>query len=894
MIKSDNANALQVQLTVGDPPSGGDGDGGGDGGGEEDEKCPEDPGDYTNSQIYTYTCGNDFIESPGLNAKNTILAVFYSTFTKIQPKDKNDANEFIIKVLTSKEMATLKEPMKMIGCDFKECLYHQSQLVYIESVETSRKFEIKNCTFDKCQGGITIKANKACFEIQYCQVNEQSGAYGFIRYESISATSSNVLLEDPKESEYLVKMDSCSFNIASTNSNGAALLISITDEEPAKPFLISNCKFKNVHAYAGDEDLEYGGSIYFKYSPKTLLEGANNNEFILKVADCSFEEGSTTCYGGAIYLSVSKELSKPIEINNCIFRSNKADNSQYKTDDGSGGDIYYEYISTDASTAEGQALKIINCDFNLSSAHDVGGSLYLVVNGPTSKSIEITGCKFYECLSEKGNGIDIVSNQQKALFKFTDCDFQWKSSINFKAISGEIENCNFSEMSQPIRYESNYDATANENSPSFKITKCKFNQRIDNTHSLLSFVPKSSSNFIFQSNDIVFTNNDSTFVIDSDSFTTLVGQWVFQGNTLTGANYKRIKTGNAQLIPAECEHFGLKCPSICKPNERCEVLNEVENDETIYETENLNIESSTFTGLKYENVNGGAISLKNWGLTVKGSHFDGCEAQTEGKAGGGIYIYVEEPMIYSITIETTEFQNCKATYGGGIYAYCSLEDKIVTIKSCHFTSNEASETAPTTGDTNLFGGSAIFLSTKKSIVIKSKFKSNPGTGMKVYNPFTDTSSKILNSESSISVSDCEFEVNEKSTSSLIYAGGINDDIPTKVENCVFTGKLSKNAHYIDGTTLNGKKKNSPKLVVHSCKFSDELQNALNVNVATFDMKSLQFKSNKAEKSSSMLKIPFLPLLAVIGTVAVAVIVGVAITLFKKNDVSQEEEELNEA
>lgn len=47
MYKSDNANALQVQITLGDPPSGGDG------GGEEDEKFPEDTGDYANSQIYT-------------------------------------------------------------------------------------------------------------------------------------------------------------------------------------------------------------------------------------------------------------------------------------------------------------------------------------------------------------------------------------------------------------------------------------------------------------------------------------------------------------------------------------------------------------------------------------------------------------------------------------------------------------------------------------------------------------------------------------------------------------------------------------------------------------------------------------------------------------------------
>lgn len=53
-----------------------------------EENCPEDPGDYLNSQIYTYTCGNTFDISPGFDARNTILAIFYTTFTGIEISSK--------------------------------------------------------------------------------------------------------------------------------------------------------------------------------------------------------------------------------------------------------------------------------------------------------------------------------------------------------------------------------------------------------------------------------------------------------------------------------------------------------------------------------------------------------------------------------------------------------------------------------------------------------------------------------------------------------------------------------------------------------------------------------------------------------------------------------------
>ena len=51
-IKSPNAEKLQVN-----EPSGGGGDEGDD---DDNPNCPDDPGDYLNSELYTYTCSNTF------------------------------------------------------------------------------------------------------------------------------------------------------------------------------------------------------------------------------------------------------------------------------------------------------------------------------------------------------------------------------------------------------------------------------------------------------------------------------------------------------------------------------------------------------------------------------------------------------------------------------------------------------------------------------------------------------------------------------------------------------------------------------------------------------------------------------------------------------------------
>lgn len=152
----------------------------------------------------------------------------------------------------------------------------------------------------------------------------------------------------------------------------------------------------------------------------------------------------------------------------------------------------------------------------------------------------------------------------------------------------------------------------------------------------------------------------------------------------------------------------------------------------------------------------------------------------------------------------------------------------------------------------------------------------------------------------VSINDCQFEVNEKVTNSIFYVHSLKNEIPTKVIDCVFTRKLAKNYHHIDGTysttssaaDTTNKKKN---FFVKSCLFADGISQALNADVSSFDMKSLKFNYNgrnlnKLDSNAALMPV----LLPIICACSVLAIIPVAALLFKKKDDSQEEEESDEA
>lgn len=129
-IKSPNAEKLQVN-----EPSGGGGDEGDD---DDNPNCPDDPGEYLNSELYTYTCGNTF-DFQSLLMRNT---QFSPSFTRLLLTLALSTDGPIIKAGTNKDLTGIKDQMKLVNCQFSKCYCYTTHTVYIESAETSRAFEI--------------------------------------------------------------------------------------------------------------------------------------------------------------------------------------------------------------------------------------------------------------------------------------------------------------------------------------------------------------------------------------------------------------------------------------------------------------------------------------------------------------------------------------------------------------------------------------------------------------------------------------------------------------------------------------------------------------------------------------------------------------------------------
>ena len=194
---------------------------------------------------------------------------------------------------------------------------------------------------------------------------------------------------------------------------------------------------------------------------------------------------------------------------------------------------------------------------------------------------------------------------------------------------------------------------------------------------------------------------------------------------------------------------------------------------------------------------------------------------------------------------------CKAKYGGAIYAFSDKEENEIKIVSCKFEKCEAL-IQPSESGSVLYGGSAIYMHVKNGAVNDCIFINNIGNIIKVNNNFDDSAKHLMNLiETSFSINNCVFETSKpSSSSSLYYIRGDQHEIQFEVKNCVFKGELLNGTHYIDGVKLGNKKDRSSKLRIESCKFSD-MRNAMNtkklgLHIKEFNNNSQQIYFNESE------------------------------------------------
>ena len=247
----------------------------------------------------------------------------------------------------------------------------------------------------------------------------------------------------------------------------------------------------------------------------------------------------------------------------------------------------------------------------------------------------------------------------------------------------------------------------------------------------------------------------------------------------------------------------------CTSNDRCEQI--------IKEPRPVHIINvSTFTGLNKAEENGGAIHLIDCCLTSHDTTFKNCEAN---KGGGGA-IYIENNLDYTnnITLEKLIFTECKAQYGGAVYIY-SVSDRVpITITKCKFDSNKLIDSQST-----LKGGSAIYLRSQIGSIKMCKFinNMNADSSVKIENDFDENkASRILSinkqnddavvNENSILISECDFEINKDSKSSIYFILG-NSVTNIEVTQYNFMGMIANDAHHIDEKIIG---KSSPKLSIN--------------------------------------------------------------------------------
>lgn len=327
---------------------------------------------------------------------------------------------------------------------------------------------------------------------------------------------------------------------------------------------------------------------------------------------------------------------------------------------------------------------------------------------------------------------------------------------------------------------------------------------------------------------------------------------------------------------------------ICDGSERCDLT-----EDKIRDIPTVRIRRSEFNNIKSDKE-GGAISLTNHAIQVIEAKFTHCETT---KGGGCIYYradkVVEEPTVFDNLVIT----DCKATYGGAIYAFSDKEENLININSCTFERCEAAS-KPTDSSNGLFGGAAVYLQVKNGVISNCIFIKNKGNNVKVDSLF-DSSSKLLGKSSSssfVSIKSCHFEAEKHS--SLYFIDSDNDDIPLELKDCTFAGNLPNGVYHIDG--ISGKKKNlKTKLRIEDCKFSSNSKSAINANVLellsnsfdnnnsqNFNLMKSEERSNYHEDKLRLINVMFVSLSAFIVIIVIIISIG-------RTKISQEKTDDNE-
>ena len=832
---------------------------------------------------------------------NSAIFIYLCTFTKVESSFNGGAINIFIKAATSPAFVS-----EIYNCTFSECKSKEGGSIYIQNTRNDRSICINKCTFtnnraESGSGGAiyvdviysnitncTFKDNYATSEGQdiYYMTEERSTSGSssnpllienceFIRISEESKTSlvhlewksacdfsfnyNNIILPKLKESERIYFMD-----LGGINHDLGTMEATTNYITPSKAYFADPNSY--LHDRIGDgfitspnqpppevpagcplppleyEDLSEGipnmKNINIYGCQIDISDRVNSDECCLYVHSCQFKDSKSNQKGGSIYILINSNTpTGDNHIENCTFSRNESPE---------GGSIYIE------SHESHRFLNIDNCTFKNNVADTKGGSI----------------C-FYSTYCTINNSI-------------FDNNY-----ANSKGHEIYFEIFEHGDTEYPLLLDNNKFISNEENENQIK------------TGSIIYLEWRMESDFYFNNNEIRIETKDNNLFLFESNGDVSTGNLSCQNNCLIPSNqYLCDISKNQALYDRTNSGFSDFCdpqpiiPSDTKDNISCTQENHCETIINNPIFSHVNVIRTEFNGFHHED-NGGAIHMINTGLTVLNGIFTECQSSSGG--GGGIFIYNELDIPNRYDLKNLQFINCKAAFGGGIYIY-SLSEKIpANIESCNFEGNEVFDNKANTN--GLFGGSAICLTIKcKSSILNSKFKRNIGRGgsCKIDNNFDNkpknnnnvfrsnllSNKRIRNNDasSSLIISNCNFEMNDESSCSIYYVQGKTKSNKAEVKNCVFSGNLDKNAHYIDGE-FNGN--DVPNLKIQECRFSSDKKGAVNDKILKM-ISNNHIYFNK-ENNNSLMKSSFTTWAAVAASAVIVLIIVAALIVEKKKD-----------
>lgn len=305
----------------------------------------------------------------------------------------------------------------------------------------------------------------------------------------------------------------------------------------------------------------------------------------------------------------------------------------------------------------------------------------------------------------------------------------------------------------------------------------------------------------------------------------------------------------------------------CKVGSHCEYEGSENNSVLVV------IETSNFSRVE-NNENGGAVYVKNAGLTCNDITFDGCNSKQGG--GGGLFIKNDIEQASEISIKNVSFANCRANFGGAAFIESTSIQIGVNIIDCTFTSCQSMAD----GFSSFTGGNGLYITAKKCFINECHFLKNIGESqLKIFNDFETVNSEYLDNEYQASnrIRCCTFDIDKNSKCSLFYYGGVKG-VSCRAISCIFIGQLNHGNYHINGKV---ELKYSPKIFIDMCKFSSDESKSFNDEN---DFTSVVYQ-NQVFNYNSDEKIKDIDILSY-SMILLAVVIAVVIIIFLKKQVDR--------